>query len=357
MSLRQRDVAEVAYQLLIAEDESAVLEDAEKKFGEKAREIIEEARKLVQEVLEEAGGDAGEAAQRIVAKYGLEVRASSPEELALIRYMARRSYQPVPEDAIRDLSSLLETELRIDDLLRRGILMHVKPGHVTVPQYVNAEPREITLDVELLLDEAEHNIVGLAVLESWLESNQPNVEMFEKMYGVPYESALKSLHLRKLVKYSEALNDLIFNPLIDVEEFRSLYHSFKQSRAKRILRTLDIGIGHVKYSKRIGALVACIAFGPGEHGLIIMSPWIVPGRRLERYCANVARLIVLNIPFRKEFAEYYHTMLEGTKSFRNTAFVFIQEGVAYLVAPEKRSKTLDSLIDFVYRAGLEVFEF
>ncbi len=353
----QRDIAETAYQLLIAEDETAVLEDVEKRYGERAREVLEYAKEIARKFLEESGKDPLEAAQRLVSEYGLEIRVSTLGELALVRYMAKRNYQPVPEDAIRDLLNLLEIQVSLDELLRRGVLMHVKPGFVIVPQYVNPETGDTVLDLEFLLDEAEHNIVGLTVLEAWLESNQPNVEMFEKLYGVPYESALRSLHLRKIAKYSEAMNDLIFNPLIDVEEFRSLYHSFKHSRAKRILRTLDIGIGHVKYSKRIGALIACVAFGPGEHGLVIMSPWLVPGRRLERYCAGVARLIVLAIPFRKEFAEYYHSILEKTRSFRNTAFVFLQEGVAYLVAPEKRSRTLDSLIDFVYRAGLEVLEF
>ncbi len=350
-------VAELAYHLLVAEDESVVEKDASIRFGDKARELLDKAREIVRYVVEEAQGDPYEAIQKLLEKYRIQREVTDRSVSLLIRYFMRRNYQPVPEQTIKDLYNLLELNVDVEKLVREGVLIHVREGYVTVPQFLISNISLESPDVELLLDEAEHNLTGLAVLEAWLEGSQVNVEFFEKLYGIEYDNALKSLHIRKIVKYSESLGDFVFNPLIDIEEFRTTYHAFKQSRAKKILRSLDIGIGHTKYSKRIGALVTCLAFGPGQHGIIIVAPWLVPTRRFERYCANVARLVVLSMPFRREFAEYYHQILEETRTFRNTAFVFIQEGVAYLVVPEKRGRSLDSLLDFIYRAGFEVFEF
>jgi len=216
---------------------------------------------------------------------------------------------------------------------------------------------ECTVDVDSVLDSLEHNYVVLAALESVIESVRPVDEVFEKMYGVTYDEALQRINIKNFAKYSSEDNEVVFNPCLDLAEVRTKLHEFKQVKAKKLIAMFDITLGYGKYNKKLGVITHVVAFGPGMHGVVVAAPWLVPSRRLERHMSNVARLFLLSIPFRREFADYYRQLLEQTSSFRKTAFVFVQEGVAYLVAPEKRDKVLDTLIDFVYRAGLEVLEF
>ncbi|NPB00389.1 MAG: hypothetical protein GXO10_03345 [Crenarchaeota archaeon] len=355
------EVLETAYQLLIADNVDIVKRDCEVRYGDRCEAVLSDAMKFIDEECRDT--DREECVNMIIRCHGDELARLVIERAGslfnslrpIIRYFNRNAHVPVPQDEILCLERLCDISLSIVDLVRIGLVMHVDEDHVLVPHYLSLYD-ECSVDIEEHIENVLSEPAKAAILESLIENVEPMHEFFEKLYGVdPSEPSL--YYIDKIVTYCEPVSKPLLHPCIDMYDLRNMFHEFKQMRARRLFRVIEPGMGHVKYSKKIGALVSYIMIGPGEHGIIMFMPWILPSRRFERFHASSARIVVTSIPFRREFAEYFHTYLEDSKTFRNTAFLFVQEGLGYLVAPLKKSRTLDSLLDLIYRSGLEITEF
>ncbi len=359
--MKIEEVYETAYQLLISENVDVVVRDAYLRYGDEASRIVEEAKKLVDRLLSEYGSRE-DVINFIIMNFGSSIvdlitsRFPNFENvIPIVKYFNKNAHRPSPYQEVLCVVKVLELDLDIDSLIKIGVLMHVDENSLVVPHYLSTYD-ECSVDIENILDLVSQDYAKLSIIESIVENVKPSREMFQILYGIDIESP-ELYEVSRVMTYCEYTSSPILNPCIDTHELRRILHEFKQARARRLFRIIEPGMGHVKYSKKIGALVSFIMLGPGEHGILMFMPWIVPSRRVEKYYASSPRLIITSIPFRREFAEYFHNVLEDTKTFKNTAFIFIQEGVCYLVSPSRRSRTLDSLLDIIYRANLEVLEF
>jgi len=360
-----KKICTALYTLLYAEDEDTVRELLSRTWGEDASPVVEEAKKILTE-LRERHGETQETLHtelmEMCREYVQEVisKILSSEDLTyLAQFFAKNQFYPISLSKVRTFTEMMGLNIDLDKLVKEGVLLQVDESGVVLPAFTEPFLPQVTCDVSLddLLENIQQNYTLLSVLEAYVDGKVPVSELFEKLYGVEYQDALSRVAMHRVAKYCPEEGDLVLNPCIDIHELREKLHELKKARARSILRRLDITMGYGKYSRRLGALSHVVAFGPGVHGVILCAPWLVPTRGLERYMCNIARLIVTNVPFRREFAEYFHQMLEETSTFRKTAFVFLQEGVAYLVSPAKRDRVLDAMIDFLYRCGLEVLEF
>ncbi|NPA71132.1 MAG: hypothetical protein GXO26_10035 [Crenarchaeota archaeon] len=355
------DVLETAYQLLIADNMNIVEKDCEVRYGDKWRDIINSAKIFIEEYCRDVDKD--ECINMIIRNYGEEIARSVIERAGdkfeslrpVIRYFNKNAHVPISEEELNCILKLCNIDLDLNNLVKIGLIMHVDEYRVIVPHYLSLYD-ECQIPVEDRIEYVISEPAKAAALESLIENVEPIFEMFEKLYGVnPSDPSLYNIDA--LVIYCDPVNRPIIHPCVDMHELRNLFHELKQIRARRLFRMIEPGMGHVKYSKKIGALISYIMLGPGEHGIIMFMPWIVPSRRLERFHSSSARIIVTSVPFRREFAEYFHNYLEDSRTFKNTAFLFVQEGIGYLVAPSKKSRTLDSLLDLIYRSGIEITEF
>ncbi len=358
---RNVEILETAYQILIAENIDVVVQDCMIRYGEECQSIIEEARRFVEGSCKDV--DREECINMIIREHGEKIarlvmeRAGSRFSLfrPVIRYFNRNAHSPVTHGELKCVLSLCNIDADITELLRLGIIMHVNLDSVLVPHYLSLYD-ECSIDFENDVENVTSDPARAAILEGLIEGVRPIYEIFEKIYGVPpNDPAL--YNIGRICMYCEDIGRSIIHPCIDMYELRNLFHEIKHARARRLFRVIEPGMGHVKYSKKVGALISYVMLGPGEHGILMFMPWILPSRRLENYHSSSARIIITSVPFRREFAEYFHTNLEELKTFRNTAFLFVQEGLAYLVAPSKKSRNLDSLLDLIYRSGLEITEF
>ncbi len=355
------EVYESLYQLLIAEDENVVIEDAHLRYGEDAETILNNARKIMEE-LYKVYENREDIVNVVIRDYGQEIvntilsRANNIDTVKpIIKYFSKNAHSPASSEEVECLLDLLEIKYSIVDLVRLGILMHVNSDELVVPHYLSIYD-DCYVDVENIIDNLSLDYARLAILESVVENVKPNRELFEILYNASPDN-YEIYCIDRLMKYCNSVDKLIINPCINISELREIFHNNKQVHARKLFRTIEPGVGHVKYSKKIGALVSYIMLGPGEHGIIMFMPWILPSKRLETFYATSPRIIVTSIPFRKEFSQYFHEYLENVRSFRNTAFLFVQEGVGYLVSPSMRSRSLDSLLDLIYRSNLEIVEF
>ncbi len=360
-----RDTCIAAYTLLHAEDRETARTMLKQSLGLEADAAVSEAERIISE-LEERYGEARETMLSELASMCTEYIndvvsqiVSSRDLLLLAAFFAKNQFYPVPLAKLRTYVEMMSLDVDIDSLIRKGVLLRISENDVAMPAFVESLVLQPYCDLSLdeVIENIQQNHILLSVLEAYVDGKSPEVELFEKLYGVTYEDALARVSLHRVAKFCPETRELVMNPCIDLYELREKLHEFKKARARNILRQLDVTMGYGKYSRRLGALSHVIAFGPGVHGILLSAPWLVPTRGLERYMSNIARLIITCIPFRREFAEYFHQLLEQTSTFRKTAFAFLQEGVVYLVAPERRDKVLDSMIDFLYRCGLEVLEF
>ncbi|NPA22875.1 MAG: hypothetical protein GXO23_01065 [Crenarchaeota archaeon] len=352
---------ETAYQILIAEDPDVVRQDCEVRYGDRWPIVFDEARKLIDEMCRDM--DREECVNMIIKDYGdkiarlvIERAGELFEKLKpIIRYFNKNAHSPVSHGELFCLLKLCDIDADLSVLVRIGVVMHVDREHVLAPHYLSLYD-DCYVSPEEYVEAVSSEPAKAAILESLIENVRPMYEMFEKLYGIAPDSP-SLYNMGRLLAFCEAVGRPIFNPCVDLHELRSVFHETKQIKARRLFRIIEPGMGHVKYSKKVGALISYIMLGPGEHGVIMFMPWILPSRRLESYHSSSPRVIVTSIPFRREFAEYFHSSLEDLKTFRNTAFLFVQEGLAYLVAPSRKSRTLDSLLDLIYRSGLEITEF
>ncbi len=355
------EALETAYQLLIADNANVVEDDCKVRYGDRWNEVISEARALIDEYCREVERE--ECINMIIRNHGEDIarlvmnRAGNDFNnlRPVIRYFNKNAHIPISEEELNCLLKLCNINQDLKNLVKIGLIMHVDDRKVIVPHYLSLYD-ECYIDVEDRIEYVLSEPAKAAILESLIENVDPVFEIFEKLYGVdPRDPVLYNID--EIVMYCEPVNKPIIHPCIDMHNLRALFHELKQMRARRLFRIIEPGMGHVKYSKKIGALISYIMLGPGEHGIIMFMPWILPSRRLERFHSSSARVIVTSIPFRREFAEYFHNYLEDSRTFRNTAFLFVQEGLGYLVAPSKKSRTLDSLLDLIYRSGIEITEF
>ncbi len=365
MSSIDRRKCAVAYALLYTENTERTCEVLRETMGPDADTVISEAKRLLDEILRKYGEDRDKVLSEL-AEYCKDYveyvtrRVASSSDLALLAlFFAKGLFYPVSIHRVRTFIEMMGLSVDLESLLREGVILRLDEHRIVMPTFVESvisqAPCEVSIDE--VIENLQQSYVTLSVLESYIDGKSPHGELFEKLYGIEYETALSSLNLHRVAKFCPEDWDLVFNPCIDLYELREKLHEFKKISARRLLRQLDVTMGYGRYSKKLGVLCHVIAFGPGVHGVILSAPWIVPTRALERYMSKIARLFVLGIPFRREFSEYFHQFLETTASFRRTAVAFIQEGAAYLVAPVDRDRVLDSLIDFLYRSGLEVLEF
>lgn len=299
--------------------------------------------------------------ENIVNKLGnlLEKRLGSEiVKYCILNYLSSNRIDVEELEAVIELNNL---SYSINDLIKLGLVYRIDLNTIYIPMYTTyllatyCKELKHEINLEEIIDLISNDYTALTTLETALFNIKPNIEFINKLLGVNYEEYIKSFKIDKVVKYVPNLDKFIYNPIINIDEFKVLFNNFKRSKAKSIYRKIEIP-GHTQYSKSIRCLIVTSMISEKIHGLVIYCPWLVPTKKFERYYSNVPRLVILGLPLQKDFIEYYHEYLSTLTTFRKTAFAFLSEGSIYLLKPEQLDKGLESLIDYLYSTEFEVIE-
>ncbi|ADN50166.1 hypothetical protein [Vulcanisaeta distributa] len=345
------DVLEGAYQLINYddEDEEALTQDFNLRYGDRYMEVLERAREFVSSLGEDASN-------RIRRFYGLladhsmsRVKGFGDAVYALIKYMGLGGDEGVLKVQFRLMGF---NEDVLTELIRAGVLMHRRRGILFVPEYLIPRLLEMSGDIptpnvrELI---SALDALGLVAVESAAFGSRPINWLFRAIYGVDFREFVVKVRIGNVLDGS--IGELILNPAIDLRELRMVIHEMKDSSARSMRRIISPH-GQYTYSRVARCGIVYTVFGEGGRELIMLYPWIVPSRRVLDYHPREDRVIVIMQRPSEEFVDIMREHINDVPP--RTGFVFISGNEAMVYKPQSLNRAFDSFLDFLYRSNLRV---
>ncbi|GAB6947559.1 hypothetical protein JCM16161A_16890 [Vulcanisaeta sp. JCM 16161] len=345
------NVLEGAYQLINYDDEDdeALIQDFNLRYGDEYVEILRRARELVSSLGEDASGRIKRFYESLADHSMGKIRGFGNAVYALVKYMGLGG----DEDVLRIQFRLVGfNEDVLTELIRAGVLMHRRRGILFVPEYLIPRLLEMSGDIptpNIRESLSGLDTLGLVAVESAAFGSKPISWLFRAIYGVDFREFVVKTRIDNVLDGS--IGELILNPIIDLRELRTVIHEMKDSSARAMRRVIGPH-GQYTYSRIARCGVVYTVFGEGGRELIMLYPWIVPSRRVLDYHPREDRVIVIMHRPSEEFADVMGRHVNDLP--QRTGFVFISGDEAVVYKPQSMSRAFDSFLDFLYRSNLRV---